>query len=153
MPLRPPLVLTSPDNPRLKAVVHLRKHRDRRESGLFIAEGSREIERALVAGLSLRELFFCPEVARLTFEHLPKRFPRLSELQRAPSIYQITPPLFSKIAYLDKPEGILATFDQPTWTLDSLPTNDRDLFLIAQGIEKPGNLGAMVRTAFATVSK
>ena len=61
--MRRPLPLTSPDNPRLKHVVHLRKNRDRRAESVFVAEGRREIGRALEAGLSLRQFFYVPSLA------------------------------------------------------------------------------------------
>jgi len=145
--MRPPLRLTSPDNPRLKQVLHLRKHRDRQESKLFIAEGKREITRALAAGLPLREFFWSPELSGLNERTLQETFPPFGDTGFQP--VQVTPPLFQKIAYLEKPEGLLALFDQPTWTLDKIPSGHPDLFLVAQSIEKPGNLGAIVRTAAA----
>src|SRR5437016_6342623 len=137
--MRNPLRLTSPDNPRLKEVIHLRKHRDRKQSKLFIAEGRREISRALAAGLLLREFFWSPELSRLDFQALATVF---AQCGTGFQPVQLTPALFQKIAYLEKPEGLLALFDQPTWTLDRIPEKTNDLFLIAQALEKPGNLGA-----------
>jgi TrmH family RNA methyltransferase len=144
--MRPPLRLTSPDNPRLKAVLHLRKNRDRRDANCLIAEGTREISRAIAANLPCKEVFWSPDLSNLSLNKLLELLP----LPDSTSIYEVTPPLFQKIAYLDKPEGILALFEPPTWSLDKIPApTNTDLFLIAQGIEKPGNLGAIARTALA----
>ncbi|HWB54042.1 MAG TPA: TrmH family RNA methyltransferase [Tepidisphaeraceae bacterium] len=134
--MRQPIRLTSGENPRIKEVLHLRKNRDRRAAGVFIAEGKREITRAIAAGLNVRQFFFCPELAGA--------MPNLN-LGDA-ELYELPAKLFSKIAYLEKPEGLLAIFNQPAWQLNQLTG---DLWLIATGIEKPGNLGAMARTAAA----
>lgn len=147
--MRPPLLLTSTDNPRLKRLIHLRKQRDRREEGVFVAEGLREVSRALAAGLTLRELFWSPNHAHLTLEDLLHHLPSLPQTDA--SLYQITSPLVAKISNLDNPEGLFAIFDSPAWRLEDIPTDPAkaDLFLIANAINKPGNLGAMARTASA----
>jgi TrmH family RNA methyltransferase len=134
--MRSPLLITSADNPRIKQVLHLRKNRDRRDAGVFIAEGKREIERALAAGLTIRQFFLCKEFAR-----------EMPELGDDAEVFEVPAKLFLKMAYLERPEGWLAVFDEPIWKLDELP--EGDLWLIATGIEKPGNLGAMARTAAA----
>jgi TrmH family RNA methyltransferase len=133
----PALRITSEDNPRIKQLLHLRKNRDRRQAGVFIAEGEREIERALAAGLKIQQFFYCPELGA------PLRMKINSEAE----VFELTRKLFLKIAYLERPEGVLAVFEEPHWSLESLPVGN--LYLIATGIEKPGNLGAMARTASA----
>jgi TrmH family RNA methyltransferase len=146
--MRRPLPLTSPDNPRIKHVLHLRKNRDRREGSVFIAEGRREIGRALDAGLPLRQFFYTPSLAG-SWDQLLEEFPQLRLADPPDGAFELTPPLLQKIAYLERPEGLLALFEQPRWDLRDLPRSATDLFLIATGIEKPGNLGAMARTAAA----
>jgi RNA methyltransferase, TrmH family len=151
--MRPPIRLTSMDNPRIKQVLHLRKPRDRRKSGLLIAEGWREIERALQAGLTIHELFWSPELTRLQHQSLFQRLPALTATNAI--LIELPPALFEKIAYRENPEGLLATFEQPVWTLESLQIADRKskiadaIYLIPVGTTKPGNLGAMARTAAA----
>jgi RNA methyltransferase, TrmH family len=135
--MRVPLQITSADNPRIKQVLHLRKNRDRRDAGVFIAEGKREIERALAAGLTIRQFFLCRDFS--------SEMPEWGDVDA--EIFEVPSKLFLKMAYLERPEGWLAVFDEPMWKLDELP--DGDLWLIATGIEKPGNLGAMTRTAAA----
>lgn len=147
--MRPPLILTSPDNPRLKRLLQLRKQRERRAENVFVAEGWREISRALAAGLRLHELFWSPEMTGQALTDLPRLLPGLERQDAA--LFQITPALVRKVSNLENPEGALAVFDQPVWTLEDIPPNtDRlDLFLVAVGINKPGNLGAMARTTSA----
>jgi TrmH family RNA methyltransferase len=151
--VQPPLRLTSLDNPRLKRVVHLRKQRNRRDEGVFVAEGFREVGRALDAGLDLLELFWSPEQTRLSHAELLKRLPALAHSQAR--LIDLPPALLVKIAYLDEPEGILGVFRKPRWSLEDLdadptrPASRPPLYLIANGTNKPGNLGAMARTAAA----
>jgi len=122
-------VITSVDNQRVKEVVRLRRGRERRASGLFIAEGVRELERAREAGLTIRETFVAPEV-----------LPHWTHPHTA-----VSTRVLAKMAYRPEPEGVLAIVEAPTRTLP----DDATLLLVAVGIEKPGNLGAMARTADA----
>ncbi|HEV2592188.1 MAG TPA: RNA methyltransferase [Gaiellaceae bacterium] len=122
-------VITSPDNERVKDVVRLRKSRERRASGLFIAEGRREVERALAAGLTARDAYVAPElIAGWPHPHT-----------------EVSARVLAKMAYRAEPEGVIAVFEQPRRALPG----DATLILVAVGIEKPGNLGAMARTADA----
>ncbi|HEV8460555.1 MAG TPA: RNA methyltransferase [Gaiellaceae bacterium] len=122
-------MITSTDNPRVKDVVRLRKGRERRRDGLFIAEGVREVERALAAGLTARAIYVDP--TRLTDWALGGE--------------EVSDRVLAKMAYRTEPEGVLAVFETPTRTIPP----DATLVLVAVGIEKPGNLGAMARTADA----
>jgi TrmH family RNA methyltransferase len=123
-------VITSADNPRVKDVLRLRKSRERRRDGLFIAEGLREVERALAAGLVARAVYIAPEL--------------LPEWTR-PGAEEVSARVLAKMAYRAEPEGVLAVFEAPQRT----PAPDATLLLVAVNIEKPGNLGAMARTADA----
>jgi RNA methyltransferase, TrmH family len=120
-------VITSVDNPRVKEVVRLRKARERRRDGLFVAEGPREVGRARDAGLAIRATYFAPSlIAWDEGEEVDERVLR-------------------KMSYRAEPEGVLAIVEIPA---HALPENST-LLLVAVGIEKPGNLGAMARTADA----
>ncbi len=123
-------MITSEDNPRVKDVLRLRKSRERRRDGLFIAEGTREVERALAAGLVPRAIYVAPEL--------------LPEWTRA-GTEEVSARVLAKMAYRAEPEGVLAVFESPQ---RMLPV-DATLVLVAVDIEKPGNLGAMARTADA----
>jgi TrmH family RNA methyltransferase len=122
-------VITSPDNPRVKEVLRLRRSRERRRSGLFVAEGLREVERALAAGLTTREIYFAPEL--------------LPEWSHGGD--EVSARVLAKMSYRAEPEGVLAVVEIPRHALPP----DASLLLVAVGIEKPGNLGAMARTADA----
>lgn len=97
---------------------------------MFIAEGVREVERALAAGLVSRALYVAPEL--------------LPEWTR-PVAEEVSARVLAKMAYRAEPEGLLGVFETPQRTLPS----DATLVLVAVNIEKPGNLGAMARTADA----
>jgi TrmH family RNA methyltransferase len=122
-------VITSSDNPRVKEVLRLRKARERRRSGLFVAEGRREVERALAAGLAVRAVYVAPEL-------LP---------EWAHGGDEVSAQVLARMSYRAEPEGVLAVVEIPQRELSA----DSSLILVAVGIEKPGNLGAMARTADA----
>ena len=148
VPMTCPKRLSSPDNPRVKALVKLRRQRQRRDTGLFIAEGKRELSRALAGGLCAREVFVCPDF--WTGDEDPiGTIPNLGDATSTSGLFELTPVLFRKAAYRQHPEGILAVFEQPQWSLEELSLARNGLFLVAVGISKPGNLGAMVRSAAA----
>lgn len=138
------LTITSLQNPRVKALVKLRDQRGRRQAGLFIAEGMRAVQRADSAGLTFDSIWCCEalldqaDIAALA----------LLQCADAVGFVSVSPEVFKKIAYVREPEGILAVCEPPGWAVDALPASDPSaLDLIAVGTEKPGNLGAMVRTA------
>lgn len=138
------LRITSLANPRIKQVVRLREQRHRRKTGLFIAEGWREVSRAVTAGLIVREVYECPELLE------PHSRPGEINLGNAALQAEVPEMVFRKMAYVREPEGVLAVVEQPKWSWENLPpANARKLCLVAVGIAKPGNLGAMVRTADA----
>jgi RNA methyltransferase, TrmH family len=120
-------MITSVDNPRVKDVVLLRKARERRRQGLFLAEGPREVDRARAAGLKIVATYFAP--ALLDWDDGEA----------------VSERVLAKMAYRAEPEGVIAVVEAPTRALQ----RGGSLYLVAVGIEKPGNLGAMARTADA----
>ena len=132
--------ITSPQNPRVKALVKLRDHRGRRQAGLFIAEGRRALERAIAANLRIESIWVCDELLD-NKSGLP--------LSTDCELVRVSAAVFRKIAYVREPEGILAVCEPPSWSLDTLnqEAGVGALDLVAVGTEKPGNLGAMVRSA------
>jgi RNA methyltransferase, TrmH family len=149
--MKPPMPLSSLDNSRLKHLLHLRKSRQRRESGQFVIEGLRELSRAALAGLTIHEIYLCPQIAKVDFPSLLSVLPPVSD-RCLP--FLITPPILAKIAYCENPEGILALVDQPQWSLNAVAdrisaSTQPPLLLVAAGTNKPGNLGAMTRSAAA----
>ena len=145
--------ITSPSNPRVKRALKLRKARERRRSGLLLAEGDREIGRAVACGLVVDTLFVGEAVA--------DRVPGWLGSIPPSRVCRVPMSLLTRMTYRDDPEGWLAVVEQPTWGLAALEpggpsgegamdlATEGSVLLVAVGTEKPGNLGAMVRTADA----
>ncbi len=138
--------ITSLQNPRVKAATALRDRRDRDKTGLTLLEGYRELTRAHDFGLILKEVFFTPELFLGENE-----YPLLERFQaEGIKVYQVPQLVLEKIAYRDRPEGLIATAEIPVHTLENLPEPQTNgLYLIAENVEKPGNLGSILRSADA----
>jgi TrmH family RNA methyltransferase len=121
----------------------VREARERRATGLFLAEGEREVTRALEAGLVIDSLWLCPELAGAG-ETLV-----LSAMDGRAPAYELSEPLMRAACYRENPRGPLAVFSQPRWEPSALPRDPRGLWLFCVGSDKPGNLGAMARSASA----
>lgn len=141
-----PTLITSPANPRVKALGALRRRRVREDLGRTLVEGYEELELALDAGVVPRELYFCPELmgrAALAADVLDRADGLGTEL------VQLSRAAFEKAAYREGPDGFLAVVDTVDRRCADLDVPDGALLLVCQGVEKPGNLGAMLRTADA----
>ncbi len=136
--------ITSPQNPRVKQVVRLRDRRHREREGLLLVEGSEELSLALAGGARLQALFFCPG-------WLNADQAALLEQAKAASaeVFEVSGTVFEKMAYRENPDGWLAVLPAVRRGLDDLPSAELPLLLIAESIEKPGNLGALLRSADA----
>ncbi len=130
--------ITSLQNPRIKQLVRLRDdRRQRQRDGLMLVEGRDEILLAIAAGFVPRTTITCAKLAAVPFA-----------LDDVESI-SVTPPVFEKISYRDNPDGWLAVFPTPQRNLNEIRLGERPLAIVAESVEKPGNLGAMLRTADA----
>jgi TrmH family RNA methyltransferase len=140
------LHITSAQNPRIKNLVRLRNHRDRDAQGVFCTEEPLVIRRALANGYRLETLYFC-------LESLTDREGRelLAETAAAggdgPEFVRLAGHVMQKVSYRDKPTGLLAVGAQRRLTLDDLVLPEQPLLVVVVGIEKPGNLGAILRAA------
>ena len=137
--------LTSAQNPRVKRVVKLRQRRQREREQAFLIEGFRELTRAMEGQFPVQELYVCPEL------YLGDNEPALVEevVARGADCFEVTRALFEKMAYRDRPEGLLAVAPIADWGLDRLDVSGAPLFVVATSIEKPGNLGTILRCADA----
>jgi len=137
--------ITSVANSRIKRLVKLRDRRERDESGVFLIEGFRELTRAVDGGLAVNEIYFCPEL------FLGDNEEPLIERAVAGGAepIEVASPVFHKISYRDRPEGLIGLADQFPATLEGLEPSSNPLILVVESIEKPGNLGTMLRTAEA----
>lgn len=137
--------ITSLQNPRLKEVVRLQKRPYRDERGLVVVEGYREVKRMLDNGRKPTALFFCPAFYQGVNE--PEIVRRCAEA--GADLFECSAEAFQKIAYRDRPEGLIALTEQLHLRLQDLSVPERPLLLIAEAIEKPGNLGSLLRSADA----
>jgi len=135
--------ITSLQNERVKYVVKLREKRQRERDGVMLVEGQYELEMALTSGLLPREVFYCEEYS-----------------SGQPASFNLQPitcsrAVFEKMSYRDNPDGWLAIFPTPYRKLESFAPSGESashspaLFIMAESVEKPGNLGAILRTADA----
>ncbi|MDB6167282.1 MAG: rlmB 1 [Verrucomicrobia bacterium] len=141
----PPEKITSLHNPRIKQLVKLRDRRARDEAGVFLVEGYREIRRALEKGVRPAELYFSPGW------FLGENEPALIEQARAggAQIFELTKDAFAKVAYRERPDGLLALAPQWRRSLEELKLSATPFLLVVEAIEKPGNLGTILRSADA----
>ncbi len=141
-----PLNIESPQNPRVKAVVKLRKSKVRQETGQTLVEGYRENKRALASGWRFDAFYFCPELFLDSEAH-----ELVSDIRNTGiSTFQCSEAAFRKMSYRDTPDGLLAISPRVGRTLTELDLPDHPLLLITENLEKPGNLGTILRTADAS---
>jgi RNA methyltransferase, TrmH family len=138
------LEITSPANPRIKQVVALRRRRGRDESGVTLVEGSAEIGLALAAGVRPTTLYYCPALASQDTLSLADRSRELGA-----EVIRVSGPVFEKVSYREGPDGWVAVVPSVETSLAHLDLGPRPLVLVCAGLEKPGNLGAILRTADA----
>jgi TrmH family RNA methyltransferase len=141
----PPERITSLQNPRVKELVKLRDRRPRDEAGVFLVEGYREIRRALEKRIALRELYFSPEW------FLGENEPALLAQAEAAGakLFELAKDAFAKVAYRERPDGLLAVAPQWQRRLEDLALPAEPFLLVVEAIEKPGNLGTILRSADA----
>jgi len=137
------LEITSLKNPKVKRLIKLRKRNVREKEQVFLIEGYRECLRATERGWPMEEFYFCEEL------FLGGNEQELLEMAREQGarLISCTEPVFRKIAYRDRPDGLLALAPQIHFRLDELGDMDNPYLLVLVGIEKPGNLGTMLRSA------
>lgn len=134
--------ITSLANPRVKAYARLKSAKERRQTGLFLIEGYREIERALAAGVEFDTLLVCPE-------HLTGGHEAALDVTPDVDVIELSDTPFRKIALRQHPPGLIAVARIFDTRLESLQLASDPLVLIIERVEKPGNIGAMMRTADA----
>ncbi|MDI1255153.1 MAG: RNA methyltransferase [Flavobacterium sp.] len=134
--------ITSIQNPFIKSLVQLQeKAKARKQSGTFLIEGQREIMLALKGGYELETVLFYPElISESQISKLTNNRIQLIEINKE---------VFEKLAYRDTTEGVIAVAKSKNLKLSNLKLSEKPLLLIAEAPEKPGNIGAMLRTADA----
>ena len=131
--------ITSKDNSRIKAILGLYKSKQRNLNNLMIIEGIREIKRAINANWPIEEFYFSEEF-------LNNKILDIIKESNIPLI-ECTKDIFSKISYQNNPDGLLAISKIKKFGFNDIKINKKLLIIVAEGIEKPGNLGSILRTA------
>lgn len=153
MPARPDLTIASPSNPRVKELLALRRRRARDNQGVMLVEGVEESVLAAGSGARVRTVFYCPELMPMDPGDRPHEATALVDRLRGrgAETIRLSRSAFEKAAYREGPDGILLVADAIERSLEELGRllGADPLVLVSQGVEKPGNLGAMLRTADA----
>ena len=133
--------ITSAQNPFIKSLVQLQeKAKSRKQSGTFLIEGKREISLATKGGYEMETILFFPEICSET---------EARKLSSNTELIEINKDVYQKLAYRDTTEGVLAVAKTKSQQLSDLKLSENPLILIAEAPEKPGNIGALLRTADA----
>lgn len=131
-------VITSLQNPKVKNLVKLiEKSSERKEQDLIVIEGLRELGLAISAGMEINQLYFCPSIGA-TQEALPSQ-----------QYFEVSKEVFAKVAYRENSDGYIALLKPRYYSLGTLPLTKNPFIIILESVEKPGNLGAILRTADA----
>ena len=141
--------ITSPTNQKIKDLVKLRDHRSRVRAGLTIIDGIREVRRAVSAGVALKEIFICPELYEGQAKGNVEEGILKPLLAKKVLVCEVTREVFEKICFGDRAEGVLALGQPAAAKFSGLKVTKNSLFMITESIEKPGNLGAILRTCDA----
>lgn len=136
--------ISSVQNPKVKKLVALQqKSSERRREGLFVVEGCRELQHCLEAGFEVDSVFWCPSVMKDRESELP------ATLFETAACIEVSEAVYEKIAYRGSTEGIVVTVRSRLLGLDDLKLRENPLIVVLERVEKPGNLGAVLRSADA----
>lgn len=138
--------ITSLQNQRIKEVIKLGKRAVRDERRLTTVEGLREANHALQSGVTPVEAYLCPPLLR--GKEAERLITQLAANQTT-QLFEVPPELFAKLAYREESDGIFLVIPYLEHCLDSLPLSTPPFLCVIEGVEKPGNLGAILRTADA----
>lgn len=136
-------IISSMQNPKIKRLLALQqKSSERRKEGLFVVEGQRELEHCIRAGFEVDTIFCCEAL-----------HPHASEFTSiASNLISVTPEVYEKIAYRGSTEGVVAEIKSRKQTLKNLQLSENPLIMVVESVEKPGNLGAILRSADAAAA-
>ncbi|MCM8534921.1 MAG: RNA methyltransferase [Lentisphaeraceae bacterium] len=140
------MIITSTKNDKIKNIVKLRNRRDRDKQQLMVIEGYRSLLRASNNHIEVTEFYYCPDF------FIGENEQSLIDLyeSRGSRIIEVTKPVFEKISYRDRPEGLLGVAPYFNKGLEALELGESPFLVVAQSIEKPGNLGTIIRSTDGT---
>lgn len=147
-------IITSLQNPRVKHVVTLQqKSAERRRAGLFIVEGQRELMHCIAAGYHVDTIYYCPAIMeagdRDDLHRSNADVDAAALLRQADTSVEVTAAVYEKMAYRGTTEGVLALVRTRSLSLTDIEGHEQPLFVVLEKVEKPGNLGAILRSADA----
>ncbi len=135
--------ITSLQNPRVKDALRLRDRRHREKQARILIDGARELDRAIQGGVCLREVFVCePLCGSLDARRVLERLPRAGV-----EVLHVAEAVFAKLTFGQRAEGVLGVAEMPACTLDQLALPENPRVAVLEGLEKPGNVGAVLRSA------
>ena len=168
-------IITSAQNPKIKKLLALQqKSSERRSEGLFVVEGRREIEHCLEAGYEIDTVFVCTEICGISpraslgrddnsvIPSIDSVIPSIdgvissidgvisSVVEKSPRVFEVSANVYDKIAYRSGTEGIIAEMRAKSLRLADLQLSEHPLIVVLESVEKPGNLGAVLRSADAS---
>ena len=133
------LTISSTQNPRIKHLTALQqKSQMRRQENLAVVEGMRELQHCIAAGHKVKTVYYCPTLASIDELGITNC-----------EMIEVTQDVYEKIAYRGSTEGVIAVIEPLTLTLDNLQLGENPLLIVLEGVEKPGNIGAVLRSADA----
>ncbi|PIX67941.1 rRNA methyltransferase [Candidatus Shapirobacteria bacterium CG_4_10_14_3_um_filter_35_13] len=134
--------INSLENPKIKKIIKLRKAKERNKQNFIIIEGHRELLLALKAGIKVKTIFYCASFNANKEKSLPTEIKNNLILDTSPAV-------FKKISYRENPDGFLVLAEPKEIKLPQIKLSPNPLLIILESVEKPGNLGAILRTADA----
>lgn len=135
--------ITSAQNPKIKRLLQLQqKSSERRKAGLFVVEGIREVERCVEKGYEIDTIFYLNKP-------MAENVSGIIEKNKGIKLFEVSPTIYEKIAYRGSTEGIIAEVKTKDKTLNDLNLSENPLVVVLESVEKPGNLGAILRSADA----
>lgn len=140
----PARTISSLQNQRVKDAVKLRNRREREKQGRILIDGARELERAVSAGVELVEVFVCEPLCTCDEAR------RVAATLAGAALVPVTAEVFARLAFGQRAEGVLGVARKPHVELAHLQLRDQPLVAVLEAVEKPGNVGAVLRSADST---
>ena len=137
------IIISSIKNPKIKHILSLSKSGQRRKDKLFIIEGYREISRAKANNFSFVSVFYCKEIIS------EEAFELVREFKNKEEVFEVSKEVYSRITYRENVDGLVVLARPAELSLDQLRIGKNPLIMVLESVEKPGNLGAILRTADA----
>ena len=146
----PAELITSAQNPKIKRLLALQKDSSlRRECGLFVVEGQRELQHCIEAGFEIDSIFICRSLFPAAQREVLGDSSPDAAVETAAKVFEVSEAVYEKVAYRGGTEGVIAEVRAKERRLEDLELPENPLIVVLESVEKPGNLGAVLRSADA----